>query len=137
MCSTLSFDSRNLCLYYYECHFFIHNFIPSYPNTEMDRSMIFVFIGGFLLDDITYSSLLEEYSFSCTYILLVVSSSSVAPIFSYLVMSQASSCVNYSWSLLKAIKFILAHIIWMNESHNIGIPFKVFISICNIFYGNP
>ena len=55
--------------------------------------------------------------------------SSVDPIFSSLVMSQASSCVHSSQSLLKVIKFLLAHIPRMNESHDPGRPFKVVITI--------
>ena len=55
--------------------------------------------------------------------------SSVAYIFSSLVMSWASSCVHSSQSLLKVINFFLAHIPWIDESHDLGRPFKVVMTI--------
>ena len=57
----------------------------------------------------------------------------VAPIFSSLIMSRASSCVHSSQSLLKVINFLLAHIPRMNESHDLGRPFKVVITISYCF----
>ena len=55
--------------------------------------------------------------------------SSVAPILSSLIMSRTSSCVHSSQSLLEVINFLLAHIPLMNESHDLGRPFKVVITI--------
>ena len=55
--------------------------------------------------------------------------SSVSHIFSSLVMSRASSCVHSFHIPLKYISFLFAHIPWINESHDIKRPFKVFITI--------
>jgi len=60
-----------------EHHFFIHDFIPSYPNIDMDKSMIFIFIDRILLDQSTYSSSLEKSSFSSLNLLFIGSSSLV------------------------------------------------------------
>ena len=46
-----------------------------------------------------------------------------------LIMSQASSCVQSSQSLQKVIKFLMAHIPWMNESDDLGRPFRVVTTI--------
>ena len=54
---------------------------------------------------------------------------SVSPILSSLIMSQYSPCVHSSQILLKVIKFLLAHIPGMNESHDLGRPFKEVITI--------
>ena len=58
----------------------------------------------------------------------------VSPIFSSLVMSRASSYAHSSQRLLKVINFLLAHIPWMNESHDIGRPFKVVIKLSSCFF---
>ena len=42
---------------------------------------------------------------------------------------QASCCENSSHSLLNLISFFLAQIPWMKESHDLGRPFKVVITI--------
>ena len=54
---------------------------------------------------------------------------SIYPIFSSLVMICDFPCVNSSQGLLKVIKVLLEHITWMNESHDLGRPFKVVITI--------
>ena len=57
----------------------------------------------------------------------------VAPIFSSLIMSRASSCVCSSQSLAESNHFLLAHIPRMNESHEPGRPIKVVITISALF----
>ena len=51
------------------------------------------------------------------------------PYSTYLIMSWASFCVHSSQILFKVINFLLEHIPWMNESHDLGRPSKVVITI--------
>ena len=51
------------------------------------------------------------------------------PIFSSWDTIQAYSCEHSSHSLLKVINFLLAKNLWMKESHDLGRPFKVVITI--------
>ena len=96
--------------------FFIHNCIISYPNVGMDKRF---FMSWVLHIPHRLSNLLW----------IVRAWPSVAPIFSSLIMSRASSCVHSSQGLLKVINFLLAQIPWMNESHDLGRPFKVVLTI--------
>ena len=51
------------------------------------------------------------------------------PIFSSWDTIWASSCGHSSHSLLKVTSFLLTQIPWMKESHDLGRPLKVFITI--------
>ena len=87
------------------------SFIIYYPNAKMDKSF--------------FKSWVLHIPHHLRDILWMVRSwSSVALIFSSLIMSRASS----SWSLLKVI-ISFWHIPRMNESHDTGRPFKVAITI--------
>ena len=55
------------------------------------------------------------------------------PIFFSLTMSWASSCVCSSWNVFESNHFLLAHIPWMNESHDPGRPFKMAITTSTFF----
>ena len=95
--------------------FFIHNSIISYPNAKMDKRFFKIWV--------------LHIPHHLRYLLWIVKSlSSVAPIFFSLIMSWASSCVCSFQSLSESNHFLLAHIPWMNESHDPGRPFKVIIT---------
>ena len=124
----------------------MHNKIKSWNNNWI---LIFIsFVGSFLLDPLasSYSSFVISYPnnkmdkmFFKSWVLhiphrlrdilwIMKSLSLVAPIFFSLTMSWASSCVCSSWSLSESNYFLLAHIPWMNESHDPGRSFKVVIT---------
>ena len=82
--------------------FFIHNSIVYYPNAKMDK-------GFFKSWVIRIPHCLRDLLW------MVTAWSSVAPIFYYLIISWASSCVCSSQSLLKVItSFWHTFLAWMN-----------------------
>ena len=91
------------------------SFFICYPNAKMDN----MFFKNWVL----------HIPHRLRYLFWIVKSwSSVAPIFFSLIMSRASSWVCSSQSLAESNHFLLEHIPWMNESHDPGRPFKVFIT---------
>ena len=91
------------------------SFIIYYPNDKMDKRF---FKSWFLRIPHRLRDLLW----------MVRALSSIAPIFSSLIMSRASFCVHSSQSLVKINQFLVAHIPWMNESHDPRRPFKIYYS---------
>ena len=97
-------------------HLFIHEIIISYPNAKMDKRF---FKNGFLhihhhLRDILW---ITRAWFS------------VAPIFSSLYYESSFFLCALFPEFVEGNHFLLAHIPRMNESHDLGSPFKVVIKI--------